>query len=409
MSDSIPLVDLSKRTGYYKMPTPPAPFASKLRDRSWTASLIGSYVFDWIVLAIVVGIGAYLGIIEPNKRPFSVLDPSISFPFTENETVPIWPTLVIAIGIVPLVVIAVVCLVFVPGNTVPRGTPRDLTWKRKLWELHTGVLGFSLAMAGAWFITNGMKNMFGKPRPDLISRCIPDLTNIEKYIIGGASSNVTSMSGPAGLGQLVSADICTQTDSEKLNDGFRSYPSGHASAAAASLIYLSLFMASKFAVTIPYVPPSGDAASHTAFPSRIWNAASSGAGLDGEGPAQRTARYNKLVTSIRRQAAAPPLYLLTLVVIPFLGSIFITGSRWFDFRHHGFDLLFGYFIGFVTSFFAFRYYHLPIRQGAGWAWGPRSHDKAWWSGVGSYSYATDKCDYLWPGDEEEARRVRTSD
>ncbi|KAH7146270.1 hypothetical protein EDB81DRAFT_856712 [Dactylonectria macrodidyma] len=330
----------------------------------------------------------------PSATPFS---------FIEHETVPVWPTLVIATDIVPLFVITVICLVFVPGNSVPRGTPKALIWKRKLWELHTGLLGFSLAMAGAWFITNGMKNMFGKPRPDLLSRCIPDLANIEKFVIGGASSNVTGMSGSVELGQLVSADICTQTDSEKLNDGFRSYPSGHASAAAASLIYLSLIMASKFAVTIPYVPPSTDAASQTAFPSRIWNATSFQGGFEGEGSSQRSARYNELITSVRRQAAAPPLYLLILVVIPFLGSIFITGSRWFDFRHHGFDLLFGYFIDFITSIFAFRYYHLPIRQGAGWACGPRSQDKAWWSGVGSNSYATNKCDDLWPGDDKETR------
>lgn len=32
-------------------------------------------------------------------------------------------------------------------------------------------------------------------------------------------------------------------------------------------------------------------------------------------------------------------------------------------------------------------YHLPVRRGAGWSWGPRNTDKAWGVGVGVPSYA----------------------
>ncbi|KAK1449639.1 PAP2 superfamily protein [Colletotrichum melonis] len=414
MSSSIPLANLSpsSRPSYYKMPESPAPYSRRRPHRGhWTPSLIGSYVFDWLVLAVVGGIATVLGIVEPNKRPFSVLDPNISFPFTHHETVPMWLAAIIAVA-GPIIVIAAVCLILVPGNTVPKGTPKSLIWKRKLWELHVGYLGLALAHVGAFFITNGMKNMFGKPRPDLLSRCQPDLANIQKYIVGGTSANITGLTGAAGFGQLVSAAICTNTDSHTLNDGFRSYPSGHSSSAAAGLIYLSLFLASKFAVTLPFVASDNGADSHSAFPSRIKKAGSGyeevGLGESGSlnpdstTAAKNLAEHNKVVTAVRRQAAAPPIYLLTIVVIPWFASIFIAGSRWFDFRHHGFDILFGYMIGIFTSIFAFRYYHLPITQGAGWAWGPRSHDKAWWSGVGSYSYATDKGDFIRPGDEEEA-------
>jgi len=87
----------------------------------------------------------------------------------------------------------------------------------------------------------------------------------------------------------------------------------------------------------------------------------------------------------------------------------LASSRWFDFRHHGFDILFGFFIGTVTAVFSFRYYHLPIGRGAGWAWGPRSRDKAFWAGVGSFSFATDREMHagfyggeVRAGDEEEA-------
>lgn len=185
------------------------------------------------------------------------------------------------------------------------------------------------------------------------------------------------------------------------------------------LIYFSLFIASKFAITIPFLAPAGfaDASAFTAFPSRTRvpsikvsgpdsyelsnrsNPNGNTRGVDGNVPSAATldsvlgnkdiTRHNQTVSAVRRQAAAPPLYLLCLAIVPFGASVFIAGSRWWDFRHHAFDILFGYFIGVVTSIFAFRYYHLPISSGAGWAWGPRSHDKAFWAGIGSFSYATD--------------------
>jgi hypothetical protein len=118
--------------------------------------------------------------------------------------------------------------------------------------------------------------------------------------------------------------------------------------------------------------------------------------------AKRIASHTRAVAAVRLQAAAPPLYLLLIACLPTFGAIFISSSRWFDFRHHAFDIMFGFVIGVVTAVFAFRYYHLPITNGAGWAWGPRSNDKAYWAGVGSYSYATSKIDWTRAGDEEEA-------
>jgi hypothetical protein len=77
-------------------------------------------------------------------------------------------------------------------------------------------------------------------------------------------------------------------------------------------------------------------------------------------------------------------------VAPFCLAIFIAASRWFNFRHHGFDILFGFSIGVFTAIFSFRYYHLPITIGAGWAWGPRSADRAFWAGVGRLGYVGEK-------------------
>ncbi|KAI0197725.1 acid phosphatase/Vanadium-dependent haloperoxidase [Astrocystis sublimbata] len=398
----------------------------RIKKKKMSVLVILSYAFDWLIMVVVGLIGYFLGNVTPNKRHFSLNDPNISFPVTQRETVNSALLLTFNAG-VPIVIILIVALVFVPGRTVPKGTPSSLVWKRKLWELHTGWLGLALSLVAAWIITQGMKNLFGKPRPDLLDRCQPDLANIAKYIVGfqGATGNTTY------TGQLVRATICQNKDKAFLDDGFRSYPSGHSSSAAAGLIYLSLFLASKFAITFPFVPRetlATDSGAITAFPSRL-HAGQSGAttslstantayegvrsqsiaGLDDDassplaapGVAKQIGVHNTAVQAVRTQAAAPPVYLLLLAVLPFFLAVFIASSRWFDFRHHGFDILFGFIIGTITAFFSFRYYHMPIRAGGGWAWGPRSHDKAFWAGLGSWSFASSKTHWIREGHDHQ--------
>ncbi|RDA92309.1 hypothetical protein CP533_3268 [Ophiocordyceps camponoti-saundersi (nom. inval.)] len=357
-----------------------------------------SYAFDWIVLIIVVVIAGFLGRIEPLKRPFALDDPNISFPYTEDQAVPTW-LLVVLCGLVPAVIILIVSVLLVPGATVPKKTPQALIWKRKLWEIHVGWLGLLLSVGSAFFFVSGIKNMCGKPRPDLLSRCEPDLARRDMYRVGG-------FAGEAAGGLLYSGNICQQKDKYKLDDGFRSYPSGHSATAAAGLIYLSLYLASKFAVTIPFVVPNpnkrNEASSLVAFPSRAHDEAASYGADDSYGysssgkpanVAHRSAQHNIKIQSMRRQAAAPPIYLLVITLVPFCVAIFIASSRWFDFRHHGFDILFGFLIGIITAVYSFRYYHMPIQAGAGWAWGSRSGDRAFWAGVGRLGYVGDRSDF----------------
>ncbi|KHN98509.1 PAP2 domain containing protein [Metarhizium album ARSEF 1941] len=361
---------------------------------SFSVKLLASYALDWIVLVVITVVGGFLGRIEPNKRPFSLDDPNISFPFADKETVPSW-LLVVLCALLPAVVIFLVSFILIPGSTVPKNTSLALVWKRKVWELHVGWLGLLMAVGSAFFFISGIKNMCGKPRPDLLSRCAPDLANAARYVVGGLGRDEAAPSAT----RLYSGDICRQTDRKKLDDGFRSYPSGHAAAAAAGLIYLSLFLASKLAVTLPFAVPCPaaplDDSMHGAFPSRA-AAADHPVSLEpSRGKLRllnRNAQYNTRLQSLRRQAAAPPVYLLAVTLVPLCLAIFISASRWFDFRHHGFDILFGFIIGTVTAIFSFRYYHLPIMAGAGWAWGPRSDDRAFWAGVGRLGFAGDNLD-----------------
>ena len=62
----------------------------------------------------------------------------------------------------------------------------------------------------------------------------------------------------------------------------------------------------------------------------------------------------------QQESAAPPVLFLLLPYIPLGLAIFIAGTRYFDFRNHGFDVLAGAAIGIATAWFGFRWYHPPV-------------------------------------------------
>ncbi|KAI9644945.1 hypothetical protein NHQ30_006980 [Ciborinia camelliae] len=357
------------------------------KNGKFSTAVALSYVFDWVILIISGAIGTLFAIKTPNKRPFSLVDPDISYPYQTHEKFSTMMLTVVGLG-VPALVIILVTLTLVPGPTVPKSVPRALIWKRKLWELHASLLGLGVSLALAFVLTSGMKNLFGRPRPDLVSRCMPDMANIAKYAVGGSSR-------PEGI-VLVTADICQQPDTYILDEGFRSFPSGHSSFSAAGLVYLSLFLASKLALMVPALAPrpytTDSSPFHSAFPSR--NAPAryqrNGSQLSDKhfsDPSMTLASgHDDQLIAARNQAAAPPLYLLFIASIPTFLSVYVCSTRFSDFRHHGFDILFGFLMGTLGAIFSFRFYHLPISQGAGWSWGPRSADRAFWAGVGVGSY-----------------------
>ena len=90
----------------------------------------------------------------------------------------------------------------------------------------------------------------------------------------------------------------------------------------------------------------------------------------------------------RNEAAAPPLYLLFCLIVPLGVACFVCATRFYDYRHHGFDIISGSFIGIFTSWFSFRLYHMPVARGSGWSWGPRSAGRAFGVGVGSNGYVS---------------------
>lgn len=171
----------------------------------------------------------------------------------------------------------------------------------------------------------------------------------------------------------------------------------------AGMTYLTLFICSKFAIAIPFLLPTSHSTHDPAFassdlgPPDIIN--KDEPTTSSSSPQFRSFSSNAVKPLLRNHAAAPPTYLLVLAFFPICVAIYISATRYSDFRHHGFDIIAGSLMGFLAAWAGFRWYHLPIRRGAGWSWGPRSARRAWGVGIGVQGYV----------DEEGGRTSRQGD
>ncbi|KIW91280.1 uncharacterized protein Z519_08176 [Cladophialophora bantiana CBS 173.52] len=338
--------------------------------------LVASYVLDWILIWATIAVGAAFSQIHGNRHTFSLQDPNISFPY-HDDTVTV-PVLIVVAVIAPGVITAVISLLFVPGPTAHRSTAKALIWRRKLWEWNAAWMGLGVALAGAFVITEGLKDLTGKPRPFLLAVCDPDLSPeaIRKYQVGGLGTSIDSAT-PI----VVDWHICRTADQSRLRNAFASWPSGHSSFSWAGMLYLTLFICSKFAVQIPFLSPNSESGRRIpAFDEEE----------DQSGKESITSSFHQRPHPPRNQAAAPPIYLLIIAFIPIAVAMFISVSRYFDNRHAGFDIISGSVLGIFTAWLGFRWYHLPIQGGSGWAWGARSRDRAFWLGVGRAGYVGDE-------------------
>lgn len=224
------------------------------------------------------------------------------------------------------------------------------TWRRAVWEIHVGWLGLCTGLAATLFVTSGLKDIVGKPRPNLLAVCNPDLSNISGYIVGGFGDSLNSEAE-----SLVSSAICQQSNRRRLDDGFAAFPSGHSSFSSAGLVYLSLWLCARFSLSIPFLDLN-------------------------LGPPLQGSGKRKTIALARDKQAAPPLWQLTVAFTPLVAALFICASRYADFHHAGFDIIAGAVIGTAFAWASFRFYHLPMRRGYGsLAWGPRTRRHAWMS------------------------------
>ncbi|KNG47478.1 lipid phosphate phosphatase 1 [Stemphylium lycopersici] len=291
------------------------PFSKKRLPKK----VIFSYIADYLIIFVLLITFAIVDKIPPFHQHFALENYTLHYPFAEHERVPV-PWLCVYVILAPAAIIALYTMVidglFSHQTTMPadRSGIKRLSgryrFKDRLWELNCGILGLGLSIGAAFTITGALKNAIGKPRPDLISRCMVDQAKINTAAYA-----------------LQTIDICTQTDNYILQDGFKSFPSGHSSVSFAGLFYLSIYLAGKLHV------------------------------LDAKGEVWRS----------------------FLVMVPALGAALITGTRIMDARHHPFDVLSGALLGILVSWGSYRQYFPPVsetwRKGRAYpirAWGKAS-------------------------------------
>ncbi|THH07218.1 hypothetical protein EW146_g9385 [Bondarzewia mesenterica] len=239
-------------------------------DKTRGRRLLLSYAPDWSVTIVLAVIFFALDKVTGFKREFSVSDTSLRHPYAVHERVPNYALYLIAI-VSPIVLQWAINFLTV----------------RSWWDAHNSTLGVILGLSLTGAITQFTKITVGRPRPDLISRC-----NL-------AAGTVDPTFG------LSSAAICNQSDTFILEDGFRSFPSGHSSLSFAGLGFLSFYLAGKMHLF--------DKRGHA---TKAW-----------------------------------------IALTPLSGAALVAISRTMDYRHHWHDVLIGAILGLTTAYFAYRQYY----------------------------------------------------
>lgn len=182
-----------------------------------------------------------------------------------------------------------------------------------------------LSLALTISITTVIKVLVGRPRPDIIARCRPE---------SGAENGV-----PYGL---VTSAICTTTNLGRLQEGFRSFPSGHASSELASK---PSFLFSSFFRQSPYDSP-------LTFHLALKLAAFAGLGFFAFYIAGKMHLFDQRGHTIKAW----------ITVIPFTGAALIALTRVTDYRHHATDIIAGSLLGLGLSYFSYRLYYPPLHH-----------------------------------------------
>ncbi|CAM6085549.1 unnamed protein product [Calypogeia fissa] len=230
--------------------------------------LLKHHLRDWLMVVVVaiVEIIVYV-VIPPFHRfvsRFNIDD--YRYP-RETTTVPTWSVLLIAV-LAPLV-----------------GFFIFFIRRRSVRDFHNAFLGLATAIALTALLTDSIKNTVGMPRPDFFLRCFPDRQDNYDPITQGV--------------------IC-HGSSNDIRDGYKSFPSGHASWSFAGLGYLSMYLTGKLGV----------------FDKRGW-----------------TSR-------------------VVIVFIPLLCATLVAVSRVDNYQHRWWDCIFGAFLGLIVAYFNYRS-HFP--------------------------------------------------
>ncbi|TYJ52524.1 hypothetical protein B9479_006884 [Cryptococcus floricola] len=233
--------------------------------------LLISYAPDWALTILLWGLFYLLDKIDGYRRLFDITDTSLAHPYADPERVPVWLAGVLCGGVPAILII------LVAASSPPPPLP----------FLSHVLLPMSMSSP------NSQRSQItaGRPRPDLLARCLPPPT---------LTSNPPH--------SLTSWTACTTADQDRLQEGFRSFPSGHSSFAWCGMWYLILYLAAKMRIT-----------NNQGFTYKSW-----------------------------------------LLLAPLSCAALITISRTMDYRHHPTDVIAGSLIGVAGGWYSYRQYYPPL-------------------------------------------------
>ncbi|EJF57189.1 lipid phosphate phosphatase 1 [Dichomitus squalens LYAD-421 SS1] len=225
-----------------------------------------AYLVDWVASSLLWLAAWYIKGLPPFERDFSTKDDLIDHKHRPNQ---------ISGGVNWLIAFIVPIVISVLWGIV----------RRSALEVHHGVLAIYSGRGLTVFITEALKNRVGRLRPDFLHRCKWD-----KEL-------------KACTGEL-----------EKVMDGRRSFPSGHASTAFAGMTFLALYLA----------------------------------GLTGAWRLAQPAQGGSLLRS--------KLARLVLTLLPLGFATWVAVSRVEDYRHHKEDVIVGSLLGVVCATICYLIY-----------------------------------------------------
>ncbi|POY71007.1 hypothetical protein BMF94_5932 [Rhodotorula taiwanensis] len=240
-------------------------------DRKRVTQLVYSYLPDWILTIVLLVLIGVLTDKAGYKRQFSLTDTSIQHTYAVHERISFGMCIVYS-AVIPLIIMAAIALI----------------WRRSFWDCHSAILGLLLSVSLTTVFTQVVKVCVGRPRPDLIDRCQP---------VQGAAN--------AAVYGLATVAVCTVQTGHIIDDGFKSFPSGHSSFAWAGLGYFSLYLAGKMRLF--------DRRGHAI---KAW-----------------------------------------IAIAPLIGATLIAVSRTMDYRHHATDVIAGSILGALIALVTYHLYY----------------------------------------------------
>ena len=222
-------------------------------------------IIDFVVIGLLALPYFIFERIPPAERLIWRDDRSIMYPMSPSDMIPNWALPIFAL-VIPLIIL-IACL----------GVQRFRN--RRLLVVFVGL---ALSLMVTVQVTTLVKAIVGRPRPDFLDRCKPDPRIVDRIVCQGITAVV--------------------------NEGRKSFPSGHASSSFAGLGYVGFFLAGQLSI------------------------------YDGRGQAYR----------------------LLIALLPFLVAAYVGLTRIVDYRHHWQDVLGGAILGTVVAYLSYRVYFPSI-------------------------------------------------